>query len=180
MADTFRNSRVWDKKAYLSAVAELLKAEKIERLDKGKCPKTWKLDKHSRIINKEPPHRVLLPLDPISNSKGGWLPGLELGRDDRITQVHQELMHAGAFKVHQYLTKTLNYAISRRKVQDMLRMCTVCVRQQVRRVATPAVPVRAFWPMQRIQLDFIDCRGKHLHYPRKMQHGFWYKIENGV
>ena len=68
----------------------------------------------------------------------------------------------------------MNYFISRRVVERALvNQRDVCLRQQVRKVVTPAVPVRAFWPTQRIQLDFIDCRNKHLVFPRGMQPGNW-------
>ncbi len=154
-----RTRRVWDKDGYCAAVAALSRREDTGHLNKQACPPLWKLDEYGRLVRKDPPHQILLPADPIPNTKGGFLPGLELGSIERIWQVHNTLLHAGCNKVHQYLTKNLNYCVSRRDVQQVLvNKCDVCMRQQVHRVVTPAVPIRAFWPMQRIQIDFIDCR----------------------
>ena len=131
----------------------LSKHGETKPLDKQKSSSAWTLDKHGRIIRKQPPNQILLPLDPISDPKGEFLPGLELGAADRIRATHQEMLHAGAYKVHQRLTTTMNYFISRRFVeQTLVNRCDICLRQQVRRVATPAVPVRAFHPMQRVSL----------------------------
>lgn len=129
-------------------------------------------------MRKRPPNQILLPVQPIAGPTGECLPGLELGATDRIRRTHIEMAHAGAYKVHRYLTKNLNYFVPRRVVeQALVNQCDVCMRQQVRRVATPSVPVRAFWPMQRVQLDFIDCRNKHVAFPRHMQNGNW---DNGT
>ena len=173
-----RQTRVWNSVAYRAAASELSQVCTTKRLNKQICSNSWILDKIGRIVRRRPPHQILLPMDPISDSKGEFLPGLELGATDRIRRTHTEMLHAGAYKVHQHLTKEMNYSIPRRAVeQALVNQCDVCMRQQVRRVATPAVPVRAFWPMQRVQLDFIDCRGKHAMFPRKMQHGNW---DNGT
>ena len=170
-----RAKRIWTTDMYCAAAAELARYADIGHLNKQKCTALWKLDDHGRLVRRAPPHQILLPTEPIPNKQqDGFLPGLELGCTERIWQVHNALMHAGSNKVHQYLTKTMNYNVSRRDVQHTLvNKCAVCMRQQVHRVVTPAVPIRAFWPMQRVQLDFIDCRSRHLFYPRKMQPGNW-------
>ncbi len=176
---TVKRARVWDRTTYETAVAELSKSQVSNRLNKTKCPTVWVLDKHGRLTRKEWPFQVLLAHEPIPNPRGeGFLPGLELGLANRVHKVHTELLHAGTYKVHQHLTKTMNYFVSRRAVgQTLVNQCSICMRRQPQRVATPAVPVRAFWPMQRVQLDFIDSRGMHLFYPRKMQPGNW---DNGT
>jgi len=159
---------------YRAAVTELHSFCKTKRLNKQKCCAAWKLDELGRLVRRQEPQQMLLAEEPIPDSKGGFLPGLELGAADLIRLLHSKMLHAGAHKVHQHLTKTMNYFVSRRTVERALvNRCDVCLRQQVRRVVTPAVPVRAFWPTQRIQLDFIDLRNKNLFLPRGMQHGNW-------
>ena len=171
---TKRYPREWTQETYCAAVTELEKYSKTKRLNKQHCSASWQVDKHGRLVRTQPPHQILLPLEPIVNDKGGFLVGLDLGAAERIRNVHAELLHAGAFKVHQHLTKTLNYFVPRRLVEKTLvNRCETCMRQRVQKVATPIVPVRAFWPMQRVQLDFMDCRGKHVAFPRKMQPGNW-------
>ena len=174
MENTSRRARVWNRTAYSVAVTELQKHCRTNRLNKQKCSSAWQLDEFGRLVRRQQPHQILLPIEPIPDSAGGFLPGLELGAADLIRAIHKKMLHAGAHKVHQQLTKSMNYFVSRRAVEGALvNRCDVCLRQQVRRVVTPAVPVRAFWPTQRIQLDFIDCRNAHLFFPREMQPGNW-------
>ena len=164
-----RKARVWDASVYLAAVAKFR-----SRSQNDKSTRLWMLDEHGRLVRKNPPHQVLLPVEPIPNQNGGFLQALDLGAAARISAAHQDLLHAGAYKVHQYLTKKLNFFVSRRIVEKALvNNCSTCMRRQVRRVPVPLVPVRAFWPMQRVQLDFMDFRGKRLCFPRKMQPGNW-------
>jgi len=141
-----RQTRIWNIAAYLAA-AELSKSGETKCLNKQNCANSWKLDKLGRLVRKQPPHQIILPLDPIPDPKGNFLPGLELGAADRIIATHKKMLHAGAHKVHQQLTTTMNYFISRRVVErTLVNQCDICLRQQVRRVATPIVPVRAFHP----------------------------------
>ena len=109
---------MWTHATYASAVGELQKFSKTKRLNKQKCSGLWELDEHCRLVRKQAPHQVLLPLDPIPSSEGGFLPGLELGAGDRIRKTHKEMLHAGALKVHQQLTQTMNYFIPRRAVEQ--------------------------------------------------------------
>ena len=174
-----RQTQVWDLATYTATVAELRKCEKTKRLSKKKRAISWKLDTFGRIIRKKEPHQILLPLEPIpAEDEGDFLPSLEMGAADRIRKTHTDMLHAGAYKVHKHLTQDQNYCVPRRLVEETLvNQCDICLKQVVRRVATPAVPVRAFWPMQRVELDFIDCRNKHVMLPREMQHGNW---DNGT
>ena len=67
MENTTRRVRVWNKAAYFAAVTELKKYCSAKRL-----------------VHRQQPHQILCPVVPISDSMGGFLPGLELGTGDVI------------------------------------------------------------------------------------------------
>ncbi len=66
-----RQPQVWDRVTYFNTVAAL--AEK---------PQTnpWILDKLGRVVRSQPPHHILLPLDPIPDS-GKFPPWTRTGSD---------------------------------------------------------------------------------------------------
>ena len=83
---------------------------------KQKSSASWELDKFGRLVRRQQPHQILLPVVPISNSKGGgFLPGLELGPVDLIVPPKPFLPKNSAFSV----TYTLWIAPSGKKKVGM-------------------------------------------------------------
>lgn len=82
-ANTKRCTRAWTQEAYSAAVVALQKCNTTKRLNK-RCSPSWKVDEHGRLVRTQPPHQILLPLEPIADGKGGFLMGLDLGAADRI------------------------------------------------------------------------------------------------